>query len=130
MPVPGARTPRSEPHGSDSVQIRSTQESGTRISRRIAAARSTPLRRMTSSPDWTSRLATRQAYPLLLKPIAGSADVPDMSAPTARRVALPAILAALLLTGDAFVAGLDARHGALDGWLVVAAVALLGVLLA
>src|ERR1700749_2138444 len=50
--------------------------------------------------------------------------------PTARRVAVPAILAALLLTGDAFAGGLDARRGGLVAWLVVALVALLGVLLA
>jgi diguanylate cyclase (GGDEF)-like protein len=50
--------------------------------------------------------------------------------PTARRVAVPAIVAALVLTGDAFAAGLDARHGGLVAWLVVGLVALLGVLLA
>jgi diguanylate cyclase (GGDEF)-like protein len=51
------------------------------------------------------------------------------SVPTARRVAVPAVLAVLLLTGDAFAAGLDARYGDLTAWLVVAAVALLGALL-
>ena len=50
--------------------------------------------------------------------------------PTARRVAVPAIVAALLLTGDAFAAGLDARRGGLVAWLVVGLVALLGVLVA
>jgi diguanylate cyclase (GGDEF)-like protein len=53
-----------------------------------------------------------------------------MSGSIARRVALPAGVAAVLLTGDAFVAGLDARHGDLTGWLVVAGAALLGVVLA
>jgi hypothetical protein len=38
-----------------------------------------------------------------------------MSGSIARRVALPAGVAAVLLTGDAFVAGLDARHGDLTG---------------
>jgi diguanylate cyclase (GGDEF)-like protein len=49
---------------------------------------------------------------------------------TARRVAVPATVAALLLTGDAFAAGLDARRGGVDAWLVVGAVALLGVVCA
>jgi diguanylate cyclase (GGDEF)-like protein len=49
---------------------------------------------------------------------------------TAGRVIAPAALAAVLLTGDAFAAGLDARQGNLRAWLVVAAVAVLGLLLA
>src|ERR1700727_4065895 len=50
--------------------------------------------------------------------------------PTARRVAVPASVATLLLTGDAFAAGLDAHRGGLVAWLVVGLVALLGVLVA
>jgi diguanylate cyclase (GGDEF)-like protein len=50
--------------------------------------------------------------------------------PTARRVAVPAAVAAVLLTGDAFAAGLNTRHGGVGAWLVVGLVALLGVLLA
>ena len=49
---------------------------------------------------------------------------------TAARVIAPAALAAVLLTGDAFAAGLDARQGNLRPWLVVGAVAVLGLLLA
>jgi diguanylate cyclase (GGDEF)-like protein len=48
--------------------------------------------------------------------------------PTARRVAVPAIVAALLICGDAFAAGLGARHGPVSAWLGVGLVALLGVL--
>src|ERR1700744_5575682 len=50
--------------------------------------------------------------------------------PPARRVAVPAIVAALLLCGDAFAAGLDARHGTATAWLGVGLVALLGVVCA
>ena len=50
--------------------------------------------------------------------------------PTVRRVIVPAIIAALLLCGDAFGAGLDARHGTATAWLAVGLVALLGVLCA
>jgi diguanylate cyclase (GGDEF)-like protein len=46
--------------------------------------------------------------------------------PNARRVAVPATIAGVLLTGDAFGAGLDTRHGGLRAWLVVAALAVLG----
>jgi diguanylate cyclase (GGDEF)-like protein len=46
--------------------------------------------------------------------------------PNARRVAVPATIAGVLLTGDAFAAGLDTRHGGLGAWLVVVAVAVLG----
>ena len=53
-----------------------------------------------------------------------------MRGTTAGRVIAPAALAAVLLTGDAFAAGLDARQGNLRAWLVVAAVALLGLVLA
>jgi diguanylate cyclase (GGDEF)-like protein len=53
-----------------------------------------------------------------------------MNGSIARRVVLPALVAAMLLTGDAFAAGLGARHDGLAGWVVVAAVALLGALLA
>ena len=53
-----------------------------------------------------------------------------MRGTTAGRVVAPAALAALLLTGDAFAAGLDARQGALRAWLVVAGVALLGLVFA
>jgi diguanylate cyclase (GGDEF)-like protein len=49
---------------------------------------------------------------------------------TARRVAVPAAAAAVTLTGAAFAAGLHTRNGGLDAWLVVALVALLGVLFA
>ena len=52
------------------------------------------------------------------------------SAPTARRVAVPAAAAAVLLTGAAFAAGLDARRGGPEAWLVVGLVALLGALFA
>ena len=48
--------------------------------------------------------------------------------PTARRVAIPAMVAALLLCGDAFAAGFDARHGTPTAWLAVGLVAVLGVL--
>ncbi len=53
-----------------------------------------------------------------------------MRGTTAGRVIAPAALAAVLLTGDAFAAGLNARQGNLGAWLVVAAVALLGLVLA
>ncbi|MGH2894274.1 MAG: diguanylate cyclase, partial [Solirubrobacteraceae bacterium] len=43
---------------------------------------------------------------------------------------MPATIAAVLMTGDAFAAGLDTHHGELDAWLVVGLVALLGVLFA
>src|SRR6201994_2654664 len=54
----------------------------------------------------------------------------SMRGTTAGRVVAPAALAALLLTGDAFAAGLDARQGELRAWLVVAAGAVLGLLFA
>jgi len=53
-----------------------------------------------------------------------------MRGTTARRVALPAALAALLLTGAAFAAGLDVREGTWRSWLVDAGVAVLGLLIA
>jgi diguanylate cyclase (GGDEF)-like protein len=43
---------------------------------------------------------------------------------------VPATVAAVLLTGDAFAAGLNARHGGVTAWLVVATVAVVGVLVA
>lgn len=52
-----------------------------------------------------------------------------MRGPTARRVAVPAATAAALVSGDAFAAGLNAHHGGLIAWLVVAVVALLGLVL-
>jgi diguanylate cyclase len=51
-----------------------------------------------------------------------------MRGPTARRVAVPAAVSAVLLTGDAFAAGLNARHGGVVGWLIVGVVVLIGVL--
>jgi diguanylate cyclase (GGDEF)-like protein len=66
----------------------------------------------------------------VLKQTTASADSLLMrrpTLPTARRVAVPAIVAALLLTGDAFAAGLDARHGGAAAWLIVGLVALLGI---
>jgi diguanylate cyclase (GGDEF)-like protein len=53
-----------------------------------------------------------------------------MRGSTARRVAMPAAVAAVLLTGDAFAAGLSTRHGGTSAWLVVGLVALLGGLMA
>jgi diguanylate cyclase (GGDEF)-like protein len=53
-----------------------------------------------------------------------------MRGTTARRVVLPAALAASLLTGAAFVAGFDARDGGWRAWLVVSGVAVVGLLLA
>jgi diguanylate cyclase (GGDEF)-like protein len=53
-----------------------------------------------------------------------------MRGTTARRVALPAAVAAVLLTGAAFTAGMDVRHGTWRSWLVAAAVAVLGLLVA
>ncbi|MFZ1994948.1 MAG: GGDEF domain-containing protein [Solirubrobacteraceae bacterium] len=43
---------------------------------------------------------------------------------------MPAAAAAVTMTGAAFAAGLDTRHGGPDAWLVVALVALLGVVFA
>jgi diguanylate cyclase (GGDEF)-like protein len=53
-----------------------------------------------------------------------------MRGTTAGRVVLPAAIAAVLLTGAAFAAGLDARHGGWRSWVVVGGVALLGLLIA
>jgi diguanylate cyclase (GGDEF)-like protein len=53
-----------------------------------------------------------------------------MRGTTVRRVALPAAIAAALLTGAAFVAGVDLRGGGWRAWLVVAGVAVLGLLAA
>jgi diguanylate cyclase (GGDEF)-like protein len=53
-----------------------------------------------------------------------------MRGPTARRVAMPAAVAAVLLTGDAFAAGLNVRHGGASAWLAVGLVVLLGGLIA
>jgi diguanylate cyclase (GGDEF)-like protein len=53
-----------------------------------------------------------------------------MRGSTARRVTVPAGVSAVLLTGDAFAAGLNAHHGGVLAWLIVGLVALLGLLLA
>ena len=53
-----------------------------------------------------------------------------MRGTTARRVALPAAVAAVLLTGAAFAAGMDVRDGSWRSWLVDAGVAVLGLLVA
>ncbi|HEX3688527.1 MAG TPA: GGDEF domain-containing protein [Solirubrobacteraceae bacterium] len=42
---------------------------------------------------------------------------------------MPAAMSAALLTGDAFAAGLNTRHGGVPAWLVVGVVGLLGILL-
>ncbi|MGZ4194325.1 MAG: diguanylate cyclase [Solirubrobacteraceae bacterium] len=53
-----------------------------------------------------------------------------MRGTTARRVALPAAVAAMLLTGAAFAAGMDARDGGWRAWLVVGGLTVLGLLIA
>src|SRR6185437_6475710 len=68
--------------------------------------------------------------PLDLKQTTRGADHAPMRGPTARRVAVPAVVSAVLLTGDAFAAGLNTRHGGVTDWLVVGLVALLGLVFA
>ncbi|HYZ81564.1 MAG TPA: GGDEF domain-containing protein [Solirubrobacteraceae bacterium] len=53
-----------------------------------------------------------------------------MRGTTAGRVVLPAAIAAVLLVGAAFAAGLDARHGGWRAWVLVGGVAVLGLLVA
>lgn len=53
-----------------------------------------------------------------------------MTGTTARHLVVPAVLAGLVVVGDAFAAGLLAGGGTVEEWLLVSAVALLGAALA